>query len=248
METNFADLRKLVSEREVRLGEALQYFGFLREFTDVQDWMKEQVNKADSEEYGDDLEHVELLIQAFDTFHASLLNSEPRVQQCIENGHIIINAKGSYSPEVQQKVTELQNTWEDLVELSNARREALAGAKQVHVFDRTAEEIISWIHEKEADLTYGTYIQDSEAIEQLIRRHQAFESEMKAIKDKVEHIEQEGERLIAEFPDTKDHIDDKRDDTLTAWEDLQAKAEKVKEYLQQSEQLQSYFDEYHDLV
>lgn len=75
-----------MSEREVRLAEALQYFGFINECNEVQDWMKEQMNKADSEEYGNDLEHVELLIQAFDTFHTSLTNSEPRVQQCIENG------------------------------------------------------------------------------------------------------------------------------------------------------------------
>lgn len=96
LETKFADLRKLVSEREVRLTEALQYFQFLHEYNDVQEWMREQMNKADSEEYGTDLEHVELLIQAFDTFHASLLNSEPRVQQCVENGQVIIDAKSSY--------------------------------------------------------------------------------------------------------------------------------------------------------
>lgn len=96
LETKFADLRKLVSEREVRLSEALQYFQFLHEYNDVQEWMREQMNKADSEEYGNDLEHVELLIQAFDTFHASLVNSEPRVLQCVENGQIIIDAKSSY--------------------------------------------------------------------------------------------------------------------------------------------------------
>ncbi|KAJ8972184.1 hypothetical protein NQ314_000314 [Rhamnusium bicolor] len=243
LDREFAELRKLVSEREVRLSDALQYFGFIHECNEVQEWMREQMNKADSEEYGNDLEHVELLIQAFDTFHASLINSEPRVQQCIENGNVIIDAKSSYSTEVQQKVIELQNTWEDLVELANARKEALAGAKQVHVFDRTAEEIISWIQEKESDLSYGAYVQDSEAIEQLIRKHQALESEMKAIKDKVDYIEQEGDRLIAEFPDTKDHIDDKREDTVGAWEDLQTKAEREKDYLQQSEQLQAWINE-----
>ncbi|KAJ8981846.1 hypothetical protein NQ317_001809 [Molorchus minor] len=203
LDEEFAELRKLVTEREVRLSEALQYFGFIHECNDVQEWMREQMNKADSEEYGNDLEHVELLIQAFDTFHASLMNSEPRVQQCMENGNVIIDAKSSYSMEVQQRVIELQNTWEDLVELANARKEALAGAKQVHVFDRTAEEIISWIQEKEADLSYSAYVQDSEAIEQLMRKHQALESEMKAIKDKVDYIEQEGDRLIADFPTLK---------------------------------------------
>lgn len=230
------------------MSEALQYFGFINECNEVQEWMRDQMNKADLEEYGKDLEHVELLIQAFDTFHSSLVNSEPRVQQCIENGYVIIEAKSSYSPEVQQKVTDLQTSWEDLVELANARKDALAGAKQVHVFDRIAEEIISWIHEKDADLSYGTYIQDSDAIEEFLRKHQALESEMKAIKQKVDYIEQEGDRLIEEFPDTKEHIDDKREDTVGAWEDLLTKAEREKNFLQQSEQLQSYFDEYHDLL
>lgn len=96
METTFADLRKLVSEKEVRLTEALQYFLFRNEYLDLQQWIREQESRTDSEEYGNDLEHVELLIQAFDTFHASLLNSEPRVQQCIENGQVIIDAKSSY--------------------------------------------------------------------------------------------------------------------------------------------------------
>lgn len=118
----------------------------------------------------------------------------------------------------------------------------------MHVFDRTAEEIITWIQEKERDLTYSQYVQDSDAIEQLVRKHQALETEIKAIRDKVEYIETEGERLIGEFPDTKEHIDDKRDDMLNAWEDLQARVEKEKHYLQQSEQLRSYFDEYHDLL
>ncbi|CAG9768666.1 unnamed protein product [Ceutorhynchus assimilis] len=248
LESEFNDLRKLVSEREVRLSEALQYFGFIHECTDVKDWMRDQTNKADSEEYGNDLEHVELLIQAFDTFHASLLNSEPRLVQCIENGNAIINAKSSYSSEVQQKVSELKGSWDDLIELANARKEALNGAKQVHLFDRTAEEIISWIQEKESDLIYGAYVQDSEAIEKLMRKHQALESEMKAIRDKVDYIVQEGNRLINEFPDTKDHIDDKKEDTFSAWEDLQLKVEREREFLLQSEQLQSYFDEYQELL
>lgn len=76
--------------------EALQYFQFLHEYNDVNEWMRDQTSKADVEEYGADLEHVELLIQAFDTFHASILNSEPRIQQCVENGHVIIDAKSSY--------------------------------------------------------------------------------------------------------------------------------------------------------
>jgi spectrin beta len=248
LDDQFKELRKLVSEREVRLSEALQYFAFFRECVDVQEWMKDQITKTDSEEYGNDVEHVELLIQAFDTFHASLMNSEPRIQSCIQNGNLLIDGKSGHSPEVQMKVTEVRNQWDDLLELAHARKDALAGAKQVHVFDRTAEEIISWIQEKQADLTYDTIGQDLESIQDLLRKHQALENEMRAIRDKVEHVEQEGEKLINEFPDTKEHIDVKCEDMLNAWGALQTDAEERKDHLQQAEQLQAYFDQYQDLL
>ncbi|XP_008201528.1 spectrin alpha chain, non-erythrocytic 1 isoform X2 [Tribolium castaneum] len=248
LDEQFNELRKLVSEREVRLDEALRYFTFVRECLDVQEWMKDQILKTDSEEYGNDVEHVELLIQAFDTFHASLMNSEPRIQSCIQNGNILIEAKSSHSPEVQQKVADIRDQWDDLLELANARKDALAGAKRVHVFDRTAEEIISWIQEKKADLSYDTFGQDLESIQDLLRKHQALENEMKVIREKVENVEQEGEKLINEFPDTKEHIDDKCEDMLSAWGSLQTEAARRKDHLQQAEQLQAYFDQFQDLL
>lgn len=141
---------------------------------------------------------------------------------------------------------DLQSTWSDLVELAAARKEALAGAKQVHVFDRTAEEILSWIQDKERDLTYSQYAQDLDSIDQLVRKHQALETEIKAIKVKVEYIQQEGEKLVKEFPDTEDHIEDKTEAVNSAWKDLQATVEKENHHLNQLDQLRSYFDEYHD--
>ncbi|XP_063909279.1 spectrin beta chain, non-erythrocytic 1 isoform X5 [Zophobas morio] len=248
LDDQFKELRKLVSEREVRLSEALQYFAFVRECVDVQEWMKDQIQKTDSEEYGNDVEHVELLIQAFDTFHASLMSSEPRIHSCIQNGNLLIDAKSSHSSEVQQRVSEVRDHWNDLLELANARKDALAGAKQVHVFDRTAEEIISWIQEKHGDLQYDTYGQDLEIIQDQLRNHQGLENEMKAIREKVEYVEQEGEKLINEFPDTKEHIDDKCEDMLSAWGGLQTDAATRKNHLQQAEQLQAYFDNYQDLL
>ncbi|XP_044756004.1 spectrin alpha chain isoform X2 [Coccinella septempunctata] len=244
----FQKLRQLVAQREVSLSEALQYFGFLQECTELQEWIKDQMTKSDSEEYGVDVEHVELLIQAFDTFHASILNSEARLQSCLVSGNALIEAKCSYSAKIQEKMSEVQAQWEDLLELVNVRKEALAGAKQVHMFDRTAEEIISWIHEKEADLSYNTYGQDLESIQDLLRKHQAFESEMRVIKDKVDFIEHEAKKLIEEFPDTKEHIDDKREDTVKAYEYLLVCAERRKDNLQQAEQSQVYIDQYQDLL
>lgn len=53
--------------------------------------------------------------------------------------------------------------------------QALAGAKQVHTFDRSADETISWILEKDNVLSNEDYGHDLETIQALVRRHEGFE-------------------------------------------------------------------------
>lgn len=66
--------------------------------------------------------------------------------------------------------------------------QALAGAKQVHVFDRRADETIGWIQEKDAVLSAQGYGQDLDTIQALIRQHQVFETDLAAVKEQVWHM------------------------------------------------------------
>lgn len=210
--------------------------------------MTDQQVKAASEDYGTDVEHVELLTQTFETFLASLNNSEQRVLNCIDNGKKLVNNNSLYTLQIEEKVVEVKSQWDDLMELAHARKDALAGAKQVHMFDRTADETISWIIEKEAALSMDYFGNDLESIQALVRKHAATETELLAVKEQVEAVEQEAARLISEFPDADEHIEVKREDTVSAWEELRRNAELRKQNLQQTEHLQTYFDQYHDLL
>jgi hypothetical protein len=66
--------------------------------------------------------------------------------------------------------------------------QALAGAKQVHMFDRRADETIGWIQEKDAVLSAQGYGQDLETIQALIRQHQVFETDLAAVKEQVRRV------------------------------------------------------------
>ncbi|XP_045482830.1 spectrin alpha chain, non-erythrocytic 1-like [Harmonia axyridis] len=199
----FKKLRQLVARREVSLSEAFQYFGFLQECTKLQEWIKDQMTKSKIEEHIVDVEHVELLIHAFDTFYARIMNSE----------------------------------------LVNGPNEHLVGAKQVHLFDRRAEEIISWISEKEVDLCYDTNSQDSEINQDLLRKPQTSEGELEVIEVKANFREQEAKKLVGEFPETNEHIDSKREDTLEAYKYLVVCAERKKFNLQQLEPSRGYINQ-----
>ncbi|XP_045460892.1 spectrin alpha chain, non-erythrocytic 1-like [Harmonia axyridis] len=239
----YKKLRQLVAQSEVSLSEAFQYFGFLQECTKLQEWIKDQMTNSKIEKHGVDVEHAELLIHAFDTFYASLMNSEARLQSCLISGNALIEAKCRYSAKIQEKMIGVQTQWKDLLELVNGLNELLVGAKQVHMFDRRAEEIISWISEKEVDLCYDTISQDPESNQDLLRKPQTFEDELEVIEDKANFREQEAKKLVEEFPETNEHIDSKREDTLEAYKYLVVCAERKKYNLQQLEPSRGYFNQ-----
>jgi spectrin beta len=55
----------------------------------------------------------------------------------------------------------------------------------VHAFDRSADETIEWIQEKDAVISSETYGNDLESIQALMRKHHGFERDLAAVKEQV---------------------------------------------------------------
>jgi spectrin beta len=166
----------------------------------------------------------------------------------IANGEVLINDCNPKSGIIKTKRDETKQLWEELKDLVTARQEALAGAKQVHVYDRTADETISWINEKIGTLLSEDYGQDQETIQALVRKHEGFETELGAVKEQIEAVVNEARKLGDTFPDAKEHIEVKKEETIEIWSELIDRNHQRKEKLMQAEQLQAYFDEYPDLM
>ncbi|XP_050686605.1 spectrin alpha chain-like [Eriocheir sinensis] len=248
VEQHFAELQSLQEKRAKRLEESRKLFVFLRESDEVGEWLNDQMAVAASEDYGRDVEHVEILIQKFDTFLTILASNEEKLITVKAKAKTLLDDGHPEPIRIQNKVEELQQLWEDLRELSNARQEALAGAKQVHVFDRNADETISWISEKDAFISSEDYGHDLETIQGLARKHQGFERDLAAVKEQVESVVEEAKRLAELFPDAREHISVKHEETVEAWNDLLDKSAQRKDKLYQAEKLQSYFDDYRELM
>uniref|UniRef100_W4VRA2 Putative karst n=1 Tax=Corethrella appendiculata TaxID=1370023 RepID=W4VRA2_9DIPT len=244
----YKEANRLAVEKEKKLAETKKFYEFLREVEDLHEWIGDQMTVAASEEYGTDVEHVELLTITFESFVSNLSANENRIQSCITKGESLIAEGNMNKDQIKAKKDETQQLWDELKDLVTARREALDGAKQVHVYDRTADETIQWIIEKLSNVLSDDYGHDLETIQALVRTHERFETELGAVKDQVESVTSEAEKLADTFPDAKEHIEVKRDETIEAWSDLLEKTNQRKEKLKQAEQLQAYFDEYRDLM
>ena len=123
IEAQFSELQLLASQRSSRLCKSLKLFWFLREADEMAEWMGEQRALAASEDYGRDVEHVELLIQIFDSFLSSLAASGGRVTSCISMGHALITEGNPEHERIQAKLDETQQMWKDLRDFTHARQE-----------------------------------------------------------------------------------------------------------------------------
>lgn len=56
------------------------------------------------------------------------------------------------------------------------------------MFDRTADETIAWILEKDAVICAEDYGQDLETIQSLVRKHEGFEADLAAVKEQASLI------------------------------------------------------------
>lgn len=248
VEASYQTMKTLSEERNKRLQESKQFFVFIRDADEVAVWIHEQMAIASSEDYGKDVEHVEILIQKFEAFLTNLDSNEDRVTSIKSTALSLINENHSETEKIKAKNTEILHLWDELKEYSHSRQEALAGAKQVHTFDRSADETISWIHEKDAILSSEDYGHDLESIQALIRHHEGFERDLAAVKEQVVALVEEARRLAAQFPDAKEHIDAKHEEVAETWNQLLEKSAQKKDKLHQAEKLQAYFDEFRELM
>ncbi|CAG2101158.1 unnamed protein product [Medioppia subpectinata] len=243
LELKFNRLNELCSKKAFKLSENRKYFAFIRDADELLVWIKEQMIIACSEDYGQDVEHVELLIQRFDNFIINLNSNEERI--------ISLRSSAEGLEENNQKLNHVLMAWNELKDTAQSRQDALHGAKQVHTFDRSADETISWIHEKDSstalDESY-TPDDDLQSIQAMIRSHEGFERDLAAVREQVEALLEEAKRLASLFPDASEHIFAKNDEVRESWNELLKRSAQRRHHLLETETLQTYFDEYRELM
>ena len=150
-----------------------------------------------------DLDDVERLIHKFDVFFDNLTQQKDKLNDfnalSSELEKIVQDFEiGARNKEVGVTVVsidvfskcygncvQVNDSWNDLMELAVARKEALAGAKMVHAFDKKIDEMLEWILEKEALLSVDVNCPDNESIQDHMQRQDGLKQDLKAISEQV---------------------------------------------------------------
>ncbi|XP_063912361.1 spectrin alpha chain isoform X2 [Zophobas morio] len=240
-------LQKL-AEKGNKLQQALVLVQFIRQCDEVMFWINDKSTFLSTEEFGHDLEHVEVLQRKFDEFQKDMASQEYRVTQVNELADKLLQDGHPERDTIINRKEELNSAWQRLKQMTVLRQEKLYGAHEIQRFNRDADETVAWIAEKDVVLSSDDYGRDLASVQALQRKHEGVERDLAALEDKVSTIGKEADRLCAIHGDHGDQIQSKRAEIEDYWQSLTAKAKERREKLEESYALHRFLSDFRDLV
>ncbi|KAJ8920410.1 hypothetical protein NQ315_005276 [Exocentrus adspersus] len=237
-----------LAEKGVKLQQALVLVQFIRHCDEVMFWINEKSAFLSTEEFGQDLEHVEVLQRKFDEFQKDMASQEYRVTEVNELADKLLQDGHPDRDQIVNRKEELNNAWQRLKQMTLMRQDKLYGAHEIQRFNRDADETVAWIAEKDVVLSSDDYGRDLASVQALQRKHEGVERDLAALEDKVSTLGQEADRLCAIHADHADVIQDKRAEIEDYWRSLTAKAKERREKLEESYALHRFLADFRDLV
>ncbi|CAH0387321.1 unnamed protein product [Bemisia tabaci] len=234
----YAGLKDLAGERRAKLEEGSKLFVLKREVDDLEQWIQERELVASSQELGQDYDHVTLLWERFKEFarDTEAIGSE-RVasvngiaDDLIANGH-------SDSAKIAELKDQLNELWQDLLELIDTRTQMLVASRELHKFFHDCKDILGRISEKWHAMS-DELGRDAGTVGTLLRKHHSFMQDLQTLQSQVRNIQQESQKLQASYAGEKaKEITNREAEVVNSWTSLQNACEARKEKLVDTEDL-----------
>ncbi|XP_023817965.1 spectrin beta chain, non-erythrocytic 4-like [Oryzias latipes] len=149
----YVSLKDMVEHRKTKLEQQYWLYQLNKEVEDLERWITEHEAVASSTELGQDLQEVSVLQERFTKF-ATETNStgEQRMEQVNKMVNEMIDCGHSDAATIAEWKDGLNESWADLLELMETRRQMLAASYQLHKFFTDCKEVLAQIAGKTKQL------------------------------------------------------------------------------------------------
>merc|ERR1711971_1474761 len=202
----YKHIQDLAAHRQALLNEANTLHQFFRDIADEESWTKEKKLLVTSDDYGRDLTGVQNLRKKHKRFESELGSHEPAIQQVQDAGAQLIAGGGLGGPEIEQRLKQLNDVWSELKFMAASRGKKLEESITYQQFLAKIEEEEAWISEKQQLLTVPDLGDNMAAVQGLLKKHDAFETDLSVHGERCTDICEQGQMLIEERNHHADNI------------------------------------------
>uniref|UniRef100_A0A452I0L2 PH domain-containing protein n=1 Tax=Gopherus agassizii TaxID=38772 RepID=A0A452I0L2_9SAUR len=249
VDKQYAGLKDLAEERRHRLEEMYHLFQLKRKVDDLEQWIAERDTAASSQEMGQDYDHVTLLQEKFRDFARDtgsvgkerMKSVNQVIEQLIEDGH-------SEAATMAEWKDELNESWDDLRELIDTRKQLLATSYELHKYLYDGTEILGLIQEKQRELPTELG-QDAHTAESFHRMHTAFEHDIRPLEGQVQQFQEVAAGLQTAYAGEKANMIQRREqEVVRAWKALKDASRSRRAQLRDTAEKFRFFSMARDLL
>merc|ERR1719477_199433 len=173
-------------------------FQFKRDVEDENLWTDEKVALASSQEVGNSLQAVTLLLKKNKMMQAEIANHEPRVSSVMETGQKMIDEGHPEAEKFDRDLSLLTEKWDRLSEMLEARKQKLLVNERVQQFLFDANEAESWMSEQELYMMVEDRGKDEFSAQNLMKKHDSLETSVEDYAETVRQLGETARQLIAD--------------------------------------------------
>ncbi|XP_026085189.1 spectrin beta chain, erythrocytic-like isoform X2 [Carassius auratus] len=173
LQRDFQRLLTPLAQRRGKLEAAKAVHQFFRDLADEILWVNERLPMAMSEDHGNNLQTVQLLLKKNQSLQKEIDGHQPRIDEVLERGRrMVAAAEGSPEEEhMSEEIQKLQEVWAKLQDEMDKRRARLYGSNEAQQYYNDADEAEAWIGEQELYMISDEKAKDEQSAMIMLNRH-----------------------------------------------------------------------------
>ncbi|XP_060911980.1 spectrin beta chain, non-erythrocytic 4 [Labrus mixtus] len=219
----YVSLKDMVEHRKTKLEQQYWLYQLNKDVEELEKWITEREAVASSTELGHDLDDVTVLQERFTKF-ASETNSvgQQRMEQVNKMVNEMIDCGHSDAATIAEWKDGLNESWADLLELMETRRQMLAASHQLHKFFTDCKEVLAQIAGKMKQLPEVRACQANITNPATLQRlMHSFEHALQLLVAQVRQLQENAAQLRTIYAGEKaEAIMVKEHEVMEAWKEL----------------------------
>ncbi|EDO49575.1 predicted protein [Nematostella vectensis] len=196
LQSRYRSLLCLTDKRRSVLEDAFALHQFIYDIEVEMTWVREHLQQASSGDLGTSLISVQRLQKRHLAFENELTNHQTRIDTVLSSGQDLIDSCYSATDKVEERCEELQNLWDELVDMAAQRKQRLHDSFLSQKYLSEANEADSWMNDKAGLAASQDYGKDGASAETLLTRHKALQVDVAAFSTTIDELAEEARRLV----------------------------------------------------
>jgi spectrin alpha len=193
----WGSLKESLLTNRAKLGEAQSLQQFSRDVDEMEMWITEKLQLALDESYKDP-SNIQAKHQKHQAFEAELDANKDRISGVIRMGNKLVDNQqcGGSEGAVNDRIRKLLEEYEYLQVKSKEKREKLDEANRQRMYTAAVKDLEFWLGEVEHMLETDDYGKDLATVQNLVKKHQLLEADIKAHEDRIKDLNTQADAFI----------------------------------------------------